>query len=155
VDPKELLAQQYDLNYVALDGNVGCLVNGAGLAMATMDIISLYGQKPANFLDVGGSATTEQIVNAFKIITGDKNVKCILVNIFGGIMKCDTIANGIVEAVKFLGDVKVPLVVRLSGSNEELGRDILKKSGIKVISVADLDEAGRTASEVVAAARTA
>ena len=149
-DPKEILADEADLNYIALEGNVGCLVNGAGLAMATMDIISLYGQKPANFLDVGGSAKTDQIIRAFDIICSDKTVKCILVNIFGGIMKCDLIAEGIVEAVKVLKDkVNVPLVVRLEGTNEEKGRQILKDSGLKIHSAKDLDEAGRMATDLV------
>lgn len=150
MDPKEVAAAEADLNYVALDGNVGCLVNGAGLAMATMDIISLYGQKPANFLDVGGSAKTEQIVAAFKIISADPNVKCILVNIFGGIMKCDTIATGIVEAMNVLkGTMNIPLVVRLSGTNEAKGKEILKESGLKIYTASDLDEAGKTAVELV------
>lgn len=149
-DPKEVEADKAELNYIALDGNVGCLVNGAGLAMATMDIISLYGQKPANFLDVGGSAKSEQIVKAFEIITSDPNVKCLLVNIFGGIMLCDLIATGIVEACKTMGDkLKVPLVVRLEGTNEELGKEILAKSGLKIYPVNNLDEAGKTAAELV------
>ena len=150
-DPKEVKADEYDLNYIALEGNVGCLVNGAGLAMGTMDIISLYGQKPANFLDVGGSAKAEQIVQAFEIITADPSVKCILVNIFGGIMKCDVIANGIVEAMQTLGDkVTVPIVVRLEGTNEKLGKEILSNSGMKIHPVSNLDEAGRKATELVA-----
>jgi len=150
MDPKEVRAAEADLNYIALDGNVGCLVNGAGLAMATMDIISLYGQKPANFLDVGGSAKTEQIVAAFEIITSDPNVECLLVNIFGGIMLCDLIANGIVEACKVMGDkLKVPLVVRLEGTNEELGKKILRDSGLKIFPVNNLDEAGKTATDLL------
>jgi len=141
-DPKELEAAQYDLNYVALDGTIGCMVNGAGLAMATMDIIKLYGAEPANFLDVGGGATTEKVTAAFKIITADPNVKGILVNIFGGIMKCDVIAEGVIAAVKEVG-LKVPLVVRLEGTNVELGKKILNESGLNVISADDLDDAAQ------------
>ena len=152
MDPFEAMAEKFELNYVALDGNVGCLVNGAGLAMATMDIISLYGQKPANFLDVGGSAKTEQIVAAFRIVLSNHKVNCILVNIFGGIMKCDTIANGVVEAVKQLGGLRVPLVVRLSGTNEQIGKQVLKDSGLPIHACCDLDEAGRTAASLAAAA---
>ena len=150
-DAKEVKAEKYELNY-ALEGNVGCMVNGAGLAMATMDIISLYGQKPANFLDVGGSAKTEQIIAAFDIISSDPSVKVILVNIFGGIMKCDLIA-GIVAAVKQLGEkFKLPLVVRLEGTNEEAGKRILRESGLKIHPVNNLDEAGRTATDLAAKA---
>ena len=152
-DAKEVKADKYDLNYIALDGNVGCMVNGAGLAMATMDIISLYGQKPANFLDVGGSAKAEQIIAAFDIISSDPSVKVILVNIFGGIMKCDLIADGIVKAVNELGDkFKLPLVVRLEGTNEDEGKRILKESGLKIHPVNNLDEAGRVATDLVASA---
>ena len=152
-DAKEAKADKHDLNYIALDGNVGCMVNGAGLAMATMDIISLYGQKPANFLDVGGSAKAEQIIAAFDIISSDPSVKVILVNIFGGIMLCDLIASGIVEAVKTLGDkFNLPLVVRLEGSNEDEGKRILRESGLKIHPVNNLDEAGRVATELVAKA---
>ncbi len=125
-DPKELAASKFDLNYIALDGEIGCMVNGAGLAMATMDIIKLYGAEPANFLDVGGGATKEKVTEAFKIITSDPNVKGILVNIFGGIMRCDIIAEGIIAAVKEVG-LKVPLVVRLEGTNVELGKKILNE----------------------------
>lgn len=150
---KEVLADKHDLNYIALDGNVGCMVNGAGLAMATMDIISLYGQKPANFLDVGGSAKTDQIIAAFEIISADPNVKLILVNIFGGIMKCDVIAEGIIAAVKHLGPkFTIPLVVRLEGTNELKGKQLLTESGLKITAVKDLDEAGRVATEMVAKA---
>jgi succinyl-CoA synthetase beta subunit len=150
-NPKEVKADKYDLNYIALDGNVGCMVNGAGLAMATMDIISLYGQKPANFLDVGGSAKTEQIIAAFDIISADPQVKVILVNIFGGIMKCDLIAEGIIAAVKTLGEkFTLPLVVRLQGTNDDLGKKILRDSGLKIHPVANLDEAGRKACELAA-----
>ena len=136
-DPKELEATIYDLNYIALDGEIGCMVNGAGLAMATMDIIKLYGAEPANFLDVGGGATREKVTEAFKIITSDKNVKGILVNIFGGIMRCDVIAEGVVAAVKEVG-LKVPLVVRLEGTNVEKGKNIINSSGLDVIAADNL-----------------
>ena len=136
-DPKELEASKYDLNYIALDGEIGCMVNGAGLAMATMDIIKLYGAEPANFLDVGGGATKEKVTEAFKIITSDPNVKGILVNIFGGIMRCDIIAEGIIAAVKDVG-LQVPLVVRLEGTNVELGKKIIAESGLNVIAADDL-----------------
>ena len=141
-DSKEIEASKYDLSYVALDGSIGCMVNGAGLAMATMDIIKLYGEAPANFLDVGGGATTEKVTAAFKIITADPRVKGILVNIFGGIMKCDVIAEGVIAAVKDVG-LKVPLVVRLEGTNVDLGKKIIKDSGLNVISANDLDDAAR------------
>jgi succinyl-CoA synthetase beta subunit len=141
-DAKEIEASKYDLNYVALDGTIGCMVNGAGLAMATMDIIKLYGEAPANFLDVGGGATTEKVAAAFKIITSDPKVKGILVNIFGGIMKCDIIAAGVVAAVKEVG-LQVPLVVRLEGTNVELGKTILSQSGLNVIAADDLDDAAQ------------
>jgi len=146
-DEKEIEASKYDLAYVALDGNIGCMVNGAGLAMSTMDIIKLYGKEPANFLDVGGGATTEKVTAAFKIITADPNVEGILVNIFGGIMKCDVIAEGVVTAVKEVG-LKVPLVVRLEGTNVEKGKAIINESGLNVISADDLDDA---AQKIVAA----
>lgn len=139
-DPKELAASKFDLNYIALDGEIGCMVNGAGLAMATMDIIKLYGAEPANFLDVGGGATTEKVTEAFKIITSDPNVKGILVNIFGGIMRCDIIAEGVIAAVKDVG-LKVPLVVRLEGTNVELGKQIIRDSGLNVIAADDLSDA--------------
>ena len=138
-DPKELEASKYDLNYIALDGEIGCMVNGAGLAMATMDIIKLYGAEPANFLDVGGGATKEKVTEAFKIITSDPNVKGILVNIFGGIMRCDVIAEGVVAAVKEVG-LKVPLVVRLEGTNVDAGNEIINTSGLDVIAAADLKD---------------
>ncbi|MCM2563447.1 ADP-forming succinate--CoA ligase subunit beta [Lutimaribacter sp. EGI FJ00015] len=138
-DPKELEASKYDLNYIALDGEIGCMVNGAGLAMATMDIIKLYGAEPANFLDVGGGATKEKVTEAFKIITSDSNVKGILVNIFGGIMRCDVIAEGVVAAVKEVG-LKVPLVVRLEGTNVDKGKDIINNSGLDVIAADDLKD---------------
>ena len=141
-DAKEVEASKYDLNYVALDGTIGCMVNGAGLAMATMDIIKLYGEAPANFLDVGGSATKDKVAAAFKIITSDHNVKGILVNIFGGIMKCDVIAEGVVAAVKETG-LKVPLVVRLEGTNVELGKKIIADSKLNVTSADDLDDAAQ------------
>ncbi|SDZ42388.1 succinyl-CoA synthetase (ADP-forming) beta subunit [Jannaschia faecimaris] len=138
-DPKELAASKYDLNYIALDGEIGCMVNGAGLAMATMDIIKLYGAEPANFLDVGGGATEEKVTEAFKIITSDPQVKGILVNIFGGIMRCDVIAEGVVAAVKQVG-LKVPLVVRLEGTNVEQGKKIINESGLDVIAADDLKD---------------
>jgi succinyl-CoA synthetase beta subunit len=150
-DPKETEASKYDLNYVALDGSIGCMVNGAGLAMATMDIIKLYGMEPANFLDVGGSASKEKVAAAFKIITSDPKVKGILVNIFGGIMKCDVIAEGVVAAVKEVG-LKVPLVVRLEGTNVELGKKIIAESKLNVTSGDDLDDA---AQKIVAAVKKA
>ena len=139
-DPKELAASKYDLNYIALDGEIGCMVNGAGLAMATMDIIKLYGSEPANFLDVGGGATKEKVTEAFKIITSDPNVKGILVNIFGGIMRCDVIAEGVIAAVNAVG-LKVPLVVRLEGTNVELGKKIIDESGLNVIAADNLADA--------------
>lgn len=138
-DPKELEASKYDLNYIALDGEIGCMVNGAGLAMATMDIIKLYGAEPANFLDVGGGATKEKVTEAFKIITSDPNVKGILVNIFGGIMRCDVIAEGVVAAVKEVG-LQVPLVVRLEGTNVEQGKEIINTSGLNVIAADNLSD---------------
>jgi succinyl-CoA synthetase beta subunit len=139
-DSKELAASKFDLNYIALDGEIGCMVNGAGLAMATMDIIKLYGSEPANFLDVGGGATKEKVTEAFKIITSDPNVKGILVNIFGGIMRCDIIAEGVIAAVKDVG-LKVPLVVRLEGTNVDLGKDIIRNSGLNVIAADNLSDA--------------
>ena len=147
-DPKEREAAEYDLNYIALDGNIGCMVNGAGLAMATMDIIKLYGAEPANFLDVGGGATTEKVAAAFKIITSDPKVQGILVNIFGGIMRCDIIADGVVTAVREVG-LKVPLVVRLEGTNVEKGKEIIEASGLNIIPADDLDDAARKIVEAV------
>ena len=132
-DPKEIEASKYDLSYISLDGNIGCMVNGAGLAMATMDIVKHYGGDPANFLDVGGGATAEKVTEAFKIILSDPNVKGIFVNIFGGIMKCDVIATGVVEAAKQVG-LEVPLVVRLEGTNVDLGKQILNESGLNIIA---------------------
>ncbi len=141
-DEKEIEASKYDLNYVALEGSIGCMVNGAGLAMATMDIIKLYGMEPANFLDVGGSASKEKVAAAFKIITSDPKVKGILVNIFGGIMKCDIIAEGVVAAVKEVG-LRVPLVVRLEGTNVDKGKEIIATSNLNVTSADDLDDAAQ------------
>ena len=141
-DEKEIEASKYDLAYIALDGTIGCMVNGAGLAMATLDIIKLYGESPANFLDVGGGASEEKVTAAFKIITADPNVKGILVNIFGGIMKCDVIAAGVVGAVKAVG-LKVPLVVRLEGTNVEKGKKIIRESGLNGLPADDLDDAAQ------------
>ncbi|GJD43024.1 Succinate--CoA ligase [ADP-forming] subunit beta [Methylobacterium cerastii] len=148
-DAKEIEASKYDLAYIALDGTIGCMVNGAGLAMATLDIIKLYGEEPANFLDVGGGATEEKVTAAFKIITADPQVKGILVNIFGGIMKCDVIARGVIAAVKAVG-LEVPLVVRLEGTNVEEGKAIISGSGLNVIPADDLDDA---AQKIVAAVK--
>jgi succinyl-CoA synthetase, beta subunit len=150
-DPKEIEASKWDLAYVALDGNIGCMVNGAGLAMATMDIIKLYGAEPANFLDVGGGASKEKVTAAFKIITADPAVKGILINIFGGIMRCDVIAEGVIAAVKEVG-LKVPLVVRLEGTNVDLGKKIINESGLNVISADDLDDAAQKIVKAVNAA---
>src|SRR5690606_30171072 len=141
-DAKEIEASRFDLSYVALDGQIGCMVNGAGLAMATMDIIKLYGMAPANFLDVGGGATKDKVAAAFKIITADPNVKGILINIFGGIMKCDVIADGVVAAVKQVG-LNVPLVVRLEGTNVDAGKKIIRESGLNVLPADDLDDAAQ------------
>ncbi|MGO4448847.1 ADP-forming succinate--CoA ligase subunit beta [Phyllobacterium sp. TAF24] len=141
-DAKEIEASKYDLSYITLDGSIGCMVNGAGLAMATMDIIKFYGAEPANFLDVGGGATAEKVAAAFKIITADPNVKGILINIFGGIMRCDVIAEGVISAVKEVG-LKVPLVVRLEGTNVNEGKKIIATSGLNVISADDLDDAAQ------------
>jgi len=149
-DPMEREAAKYDLSYIKLDGSIGCMVNGAGLAMATMDIIKLYGEEPANFLDVGGGASKEKVTAAFKIIVSDPNVKGILVNIFGGIMKCDIIADGIVAAAKELS-LKVPLVVRLEGTNVELGKKILAESGLPIVSGSDLSDAAQKIVKAVKA----
>ncbi|KAL0039262.1 hypothetical protein WJX79_000710 [Trebouxia sp. C0005] len=143
-DPRDVAASQYDLNYIGLEGSIGCMVNGAGLAMATMDIIKLHGGSPANFLDVGGNATEAQVVQAFKLLTSDKQVKALLVNIFGGIMKCDVVAQGIVNAAKEVG-LKVPLIVRLEGTNVEKGKEILKTSQHTIIPADDLDDAAHKA----------
>jgi len=147
-DPAEIEASRFDLSYISLDGDIGCLVNGAGLAMATMDTIKLYGGSPANFLDVGGGATAEKVTEAFKIMLRNPNLKAILVNIFGGIMKCDTIANGVVTAAREV-QLAVPLVVRMKGTNEDLGKDILAKSGLPIITA---DNMAQAAEKVVAAA---
>ncbi|MDB5986976.1 MAG: ADP-forming succinate--CoA ligase subunit beta [Nevskia sp.] len=147
-DERERTAQQFDLNYVSLEGNIGCMVNGAGLAMATMDIVKLHGGQPANFLDVGGGATAERVTNAFKLITSSPDVKAIFVNIFGGIVRCDLIAEGIIEATKQVG-LKLPVIARLQGTNMEKGQQLLKDSGLKIIPVSDLTEAAKA---VVAAA---
>ena len=146
-DPAEIAASKFDLSYISLDGNIGCLVNGAGLAMATMDTIKLFGAEPANFLDVGGGATTEKVTEAFKLMLSNPKVKGILVNIFGGIMRCDTIANGVVSAAKEV-KLSVPLVVRMRGTNEDLGKQILKDSGLPIISASDMADA---AQKIVAA----
>jgi succinyl-CoA synthetase beta subunit len=148
-DWNEIEASKFGLAYISLDGNIGCLVNGAGLAMATMDVIKLYGGEPANFLDVGGGATTEKVTEAFKIMLKNTNVKGILVNIFGGIMKCDTIAHGVIEAVRQT-DLKVPLVVRMKGTNEDIGKKLLKDSGLPIISADSMAEA---AAQIVAAVK--
>jgi succinyl-CoA synthetase beta subunit len=150
-DPKELEANKHSLNYVALDGSIGCMVNGAGLAMATMDIIKLYGSSPANFLDVGGGATKERVTAAFKIILSDPNVEGILVNIFGGIMRCDVIAEGVIAAAREV-KLSVPLVVRLEGTNVQLGKDIMAKSGLPIISADNLADA---AEKIVKAVKEA
>ncbi|MDH7798083.1 MULTISPECIES: ADP-forming succinate--CoA ligase subunit beta [unclassified Beijerinckia] len=150
-DAKEIEASKHDLAYIALDGNIGCMVNGAGLAMATLDIIKLYGMEPANFLDVGGGASEEKVTAAFQIITADPNVKGILVNIFGGIMKCDVIARGVLAAVKTVG-LQVPLVVRLEGTNVEEGKRIIRESGLNVIPADDLDDAAQKIVNAVKAA---
>ncbi len=147
---KEVAASKFDLNYIALDGNIGCMVNGAGLAMATMDIIKHYGAEPANFLDVGGGATTEKVTEAFKIILSDENVKGVLVNIFGGIMRCDVVANGVVEAAKQV-NLSVPLVVRLEGTNVELGKTILAESGLDIIPADDLADGAKKIVEAIGA----
>lgn len=153
-DPRDLAAEASGLNYIGLDGTIGCMVNGAGLAMATMDIISLNGGKPANFLDVGGGATKDQVAEAFKILTSDQNVKGLLVNIFGGIMKCDIIAEGIVAAHKEVG-LEVPLVVRLEGTNVEMGKKIMEESGLPIITADNLDDAAQKAVAALPAAAAA
>jgi succinyl-CoA synthetase beta subunit len=150
-DAKEIEASKHELNYITLDGSIGCMVNGAGLAMATMDIIKLYGESPANFLDVGGGASKEKVTAAFKIITADPHVKGILINIFGGIMRCDVIAEGVIAAVREVG-LQVPLVVRLEGTNVELGKKIIRESRLNVISADDLDDAAQKVVKAVQAA---
>ena len=147
-DPTEIEASKHDLAYIKLDGSIGCMVNGAGLAMATMDIIKLYGKEPANFLDVGGGATKEKVAAAFKLILSDKNVKGILINIFGGIMRCDVLAQGVVEAAKE-SNLNIPLVVRLAGTNFEKGKEILDKSGLKLLSATDLNDAAKKIVEAI------
>ncbi|MDC3114461.1 ADP-forming succinate--CoA ligase subunit beta [Candidatus Pelagibacter sp.] len=147
-DPAEIEASKYDLSYIKLDGNIGCMVNGAGLAMATMDIIKIYGEEPANFLDVGGGASKEKVSAALKIILSDKNVKGILINIFGGIMRCDILAQGVVDAAKEI-DISVPLVVRLAGTNFKKGKEILDNSGLKLISAENLDDAAKKIVEAI------
>ncbi len=147
-DPKEVEASRYDLSYISLDGNIACMVNGAGLAMATMDVISLYGGSPANFLDVGGGATTENVTAAFRILLSDEQVEGVLINIFGGIMQCDVIANGVVEAVRQI-ELNVPLVVLLEGTNVEAGRAILAESGLPIIAATDLDDAAQKICQAV------
>lgn len=148
-DPTEVEAKEFDLNYVKLDGNVGCMVNGAGLAMATMDIIKLSGGEPANFLDVGGTADAKRVEQAFRIIMKDPNVKAILINIFGGIVRCDRVANGVVEAYKNIPDISIPIIVRLQGTNADLAKDIIDQSGLKVFSAITLQEAADLVSEVL------
>ncbi|HXC49373.1 MAG TPA: succinate--CoA ligase subunit beta, partial [Candidatus Limnocylindrales bacterium] len=145
-DPKERQAAKFDLSYIALSGNIGCMVNGAGLAMATMDIIHHHGGEPANFCDVGGGATAEKVAEAFKIILSDPNVKGVFINIFGGIMRCDVLAQGVVEASKQVG-VKVPLVVRMEGTNVEKGKQIIAESGLGIITAADMADGARRAVE--------
>jgi len=148
-DPIEVEASQYDLSYVKLDGNVGCMVNGAGLAMATMDIIKLSGANPANFLDVGGTASAKRVEEAFRIILKDPNVEAILVNIFGGIVRCDSVAQGVVDAYKSIGEIKVPIIVRLQGTNAEEGKELIDNSGLKVHSAIQLEDAAELVTEVL------
>ncbi|MBT6529336.1 MAG: succinate--CoA ligase subunit beta, partial [Betaproteobacteria bacterium] len=151
-DPAEIEASKSDLSYISLDGDIGCLVNGAGLAMATMDVIKLFGGEPANFLDVGGGATTEKVTEAFKIMLSNPNLKAIFVNIFGGIMRCDVIATGVVEAAKQV-DLKVPLVVRMKGTNEDLGKTILIESGLPIISSDNMADAAQRVVEATRGSR--
>ena len=148
-DPREVAASRFNLNYIGLDGNIACLVNGAGLAMATMDIIKFYGGSPANFLDVGGGANEQQVTEAFKILVSDPNVKAILVNIFGGIMQCDIIAQGIINAVKVV-KLPVPLVVRLEGTNVEEGKKLLRESGLPLLTANDIGDAAQKAVKAAA-----
>ena len=147
-EPAEIQASKYDLAYIKLDGSIGCMVNGAGLAMATMDIIKIYGKEPANFLDVGGGASKEKVTAAFKLILSDKNVKGILINIFGGIMRCDVLAQGVVDAAKEI-NLEVPLVVRLAGTNFKEGKEILDKSNLKILSASDLNDAAKKIVEAI------
>jgi succinyl-CoA synthetase beta subunit len=151
-DPAEIEASKSDLSYISLDGDIGCLVNGAGLAMATMDVIKLFGGEPANFLDVGGGATTEKVTEAFKIMLSNPNLKAIFVNIFGGIMRCDVIATGVVEAAKQV-DLQVPLVVRMKGTNEDLGKTILIESGLPIISSDNMADAAQRVVEATRGSR--
>ena len=146
-DPREVEASKYDLNYIGLDGSIGCLVNGAGLAMATMDIIKLYGGSPANFLDVGGGATEEQVKKAFELLNSDDHVKSILVNIFGGIMRCDVIAAGIIAAVRDLG-MKKPIIIRLQGTNVEIARDLIENCGFRMIVANEMEDAAEKACKI-------
>jgi succinyl-CoA synthetase beta subunit len=147
-DPAEIEASKHDLAYIKLNGSIGCMVNGAGLAMATMDIIKLYGKEPANFLDVGGGASKEKVASAFRLILSDKNVKGILINIFGGIMRCDVLAQGVVDAAKEI-NLEVPLVVRLAGTNFKEGKEILDKSNLKILSASDLNDAAKKIVEAI------
>ena len=149
-DPIEVEASRYDLNYVKLNGNVGCMVNGAGLAMATMDMIKMSGGDPANFLDVGGSANAKRVEEGFRIILKDENVKAILVNIFGGIVRCDRVAQGIVDAYKNIGDIQIPIIVRLQGTNATEGKELIDRSGLKVHSAIALEDAARLVNELLA-----
>jgi succinyl-CoA synthetase beta subunit len=149
-DPTEVEADKFELNYVKLDGNVGCMVNGAGLAMATMDMIKLSGGEPANFLDVGGTANAERVENAFRIILQDSNVKAILINIFGGIVRCDRVAQGVVDAYKSIGNIPVPIIVRLQGTNAEEAKKIIDDSGLEVMSAILLQEAADRVKEALA-----
>jgi len=150
-DPSDVEAQALDLNYVKLDGNVGCMVNGAGLAMATMDLIQLSGGEPANFLDVGGTADAQRVENAMRFILKDKNVKAILINIFGGIVRCDRVAQGVVDAYKKIGDIPVPVIVRLQGTNADIAKKIIDESGLKVMGAVEFQEAADLVSKVLAA----
>jgi succinyl-CoA synthetase beta subunit len=147
-DSEEIEANKHNLAYIKLNGSIGCMVNGAGLAMATMDIIKLYGEEPANFLDVGGGASKEKVATAFKLILSDKNVKGILINIFGGIMRCDVLAQGVADAAKEM-NLNIPLVVRLAGTNFEKGKAILNQSGLKILSAADLNDAAKKIVEAI------
>lgn len=149
-DPTEVEAKEFDLNYVKLDGNVGCMVNGAGLAMATMDIIKLSGGEPANFLDVGGTADAERVEQAFRIILKDPNVKAILINIFGGIVRCDRVAQGVVDAYKNMGNINIPIIVRLQGTNADIAKKLIDESGLKVKSAILLKEAAELVTEALA-----
>jgi succinyl-CoA synthetase beta subunit len=148
-DPADVEARQYDLNYVKLDGNVGCMVNGAGLAMSTMDLIKLSGGEPANFLDVGGTADAERVENAMRIILKDQNVKAILINIFGGIVRCDRVAQGVVDAYKSIGNIPVPVIVRLQGTNADIAKTIIDESGLEVMGAVEFQEAADLVAQVI------